>query len=49
MGGMSCADCHIPSANFVDHKRHDVGTVRGQEPYSQDRALDTILRPFLYP
>ncbi|MCH8967245.1 MAG: cytochrome C, partial [Planctomycetes bacterium] len=25
MGGMSCATCHIPSANFVDHKRHDLG------------------------
>ncbi len=26
MGGMSCASCHIPNANFVDHKRHDIGS-----------------------
>ncbi len=41
MGGMSCASCHIPSANFVDHKRHDIGTVKGYAPNSLDRALDT--------
>ena len=41
MGGMSCATCHIPSANFVDHKRHDLGTVRGSEDHSRDGALDT--------
>jgi cytochrome c peroxidase len=23
---MSCATCHIPSAGFVDHKQHDVGS-----------------------
>lgn len=23
---MSCATCHIPSAGFVDHKQHNVGT-----------------------
>lgn len=41
MGGMSCASCHVPSAQFVDHKRHDVGTVRGTAEHSLDRALDT--------
>ena len=41
MAGKSCATCHIPSANFLDHKRHDVGTVNGLEPYSKDRGLDT--------
>jgi cytochrome c peroxidase len=41
MGGMSCATCHVPSANFIDHKRHDIGTVNGYENYSKDRALDT--------
>ncbi len=41
MGGMSCATCHIPSANFVDHKRHDIGTMAGTEPFSRDRALAT--------
>jgi hypothetical protein len=24
--GMSCASCHMPSAAFVDHRQHDVGT-----------------------
>jgi hypothetical protein len=24
--GMSCAGCHIPSAAFVDHRQHDVGS-----------------------
>jgi len=24
--GMSCATCHVPSAAFVDHQRHDVGS-----------------------
>lgn len=41
MDRMSCATCHIPSANFIDHKRHDIGTVEGAEPFSRDRALDT--------
>lgn len=41
MNGMSCATCHIPSANFVDHKRHDIGTVTGAEEYSRDGALKT--------
>lgn len=41
MNGMSCSTCHIPSANFVDHKRHDIGTVKGYEPFSRDRALKT--------
>jgi len=41
MGGMSCATCHIPSANFIDHKRHDIGTVAGSGKNSRDRALDT--------
>jgi len=41
MGGRSCAGCHIPSANFVDHKRHDIGTVAGSGKNSRDRALDT--------
>jgi cytochrome c peroxidase len=41
MGNMSCATCHIPSANFIDHKRHDIGTVNGYEEYSMDRTMDT--------
>lgn len=41
MSGRSCASCHIPSANFLDHQRHDIGTVQGYAEYSRDRALDT--------
>jgi cytochrome c peroxidase len=41
MGDRSCASCHIPSDNFVDRKRHDVGTVRGAEEHSRDGSLDT--------
>jgi len=41
MNGRSCATCHIPSANFLDHRRHDIGSVKGYEAGSRDRALDT--------
>ena len=41
MNGASCADCHVPGANFVDHRRHDLGTVGHAEPYARDGALDT--------
>jgi len=41
MNRMSCASCHIPSANFTDGRRHNLGTVKGSGPYSRDGALDT--------
>jgi len=41
MGGRACSSCHIPSDNFIDRKRHDLGTVRGAEEHSRDTALDT--------
>jgi len=41
MGGMSCASCHVPSSHFVDHQRHDIGSVKGAEDNSLDRAMDT--------
>ena len=41
MGGKACSTCHVPSAHFLDHKRHDIGTVKGSDPYSLDRNLDT--------
>lgn len=41
MGNRSCATCHVPSDNFVDRKRHDIGATSGAEPHSRDRALDT--------
>jgi len=41
MDNASCANCHVPGANFVDHRRHDLGTVGNAEPYARDGALDT--------
>jgi cytochrome c peroxidase len=41
MNGMSCATCHVPSGHFVDHQRHDIGSVTGAEKGSKDGALDT--------
>ncbi len=41
MNGRSCADCHIPSSNFLDHKIHNIGSVEGPGPYSRDGAMDT--------
>ncbi|SHN79282.1 cytochrome c peroxidase [Bradyrhizobium erythrophlei] len=50
--GMSCAACHVPSAAFVDHQQHDVGTgglfktptLRNADfnaPYFHDGRFDT--------
>jgi hypothetical protein len=41
MNGMSCATCHVPSSHFVDHQRHDIGSVQGAAEDSLDGALDT--------
>ncbi len=42
MGGKSCASCHIPSALFIDHKQHNIGSVKGgYHKHSHDGALDT--------
>jgi cytochrome c peroxidase len=49
--GMSCAGCHVPSAGFVDHQQHDVGsgglfktpTLRNADfnaPYFHDGRFD---------
>jgi cytochrome c peroxidase len=49
---MSCATCHVPSAAFVDHQQHDVGTgglfktptLRNADfnaPYFHDGRFDT--------
>ncbi len=41
MGGASCASCHVPDANFLDHKRHDIGsTGEGPGPF-RSGGLDT--------
>jgi cytochrome c peroxidase len=50
--GLSCAACHIPSAAFVDHRQHDVGsgglfktpTLRNADfnaPYFHDGCFDS--------
>jgi cytochrome c peroxidase len=41
MGNMACASCHIPSANFVDGRRHDIGSARADYPGSRGGAFDT--------
>ncbi len=41
MRGKSCASCHQPDSHFIDHKRHDLGTVPGFSPHSLNGALDT--------
>jgi len=41
MNGQSCASCHIPGANFLDRKSHDIGSVRPAYAGSRAGALDT--------
>ena len=41
MAGRSCASCHIPDGNFVDGRRHDIGSVAPASPHARDGALDT--------
>lgn len=41
MNNRSCATCHVPSTQFLDGKRHDIGSVHGMRAYSADGALDT--------
>ncbi len=41
MDGKSCASCHIPSANFLDRRAHNIGSqVEGYEG-SREAAYDT--------
>jgi cytochrome c peroxidase len=41
MGGKSCASCHIPSAYFLDHRRHDIGSGEPSSANARDSAFDT--------
>jgi cytochrome c peroxidase len=41
MNGQSCATCHIPSAYFLDHRRHDIGSGDPATPNARDSAFDT--------
>ncbi len=39
--GQSCATCHVPTDHFLDHRRHDVGTVVSATIPAIDGAMDT--------
>jgi mono/diheme cytochrome c family protein len=41
MGGRSCATCHVPSANFLDGLRHDIGSGDPASPNARDSFFDT--------
>ena len=41
MGGRSCATCHDPSANFLDRKAHDIGSIAPAYEGARAGALDT--------
>jgi cytochrome c peroxidase len=41
MGGKSCAGCHMPNANFLDGRRHDIGSVAPVSADARSGALDT--------
>lgn len=41
MSGRSCASCHIPSANFLDGRRHEIGSGKPASEFARDSAFDT--------
>jgi cytochrome c peroxidase len=41
MDGRSCASCHIPSANFLDRRSHDIGSAKAGYEGARDTAFDT--------
>jgi mono/diheme cytochrome c family protein len=41
LGGRSCATCHVPSANFLDGLRHDIGSGDRASPNARDSFFDT--------
>lgn len=41
MDGKSCASCHIPSANFIDRRPHNIGSARASYRNARDGAFDT--------
>ncbi len=42
MGDKSCGSCHVPSSYFLDHKQHDIGSLKmGFAKHSMDGAFDT--------
>ncbi len=41
MGGRACSSCHIPSSNFIDGLRHDIGSGKASSPNARDSFFDT--------
>lgn len=41
MGNRACATCHVPSSNFMDGRRHDIGTSDPVVPGARDTFFDT--------
>ena len=41
MGDRSCSTCHVPADNFMDRRRHDVGSVPASGPGARDAFFDT--------
>ena len=41
MDGKSCATCHVPSANFLDRKSHDIGSGKLGYDSAREAAYDT--------
>jgi cytochrome c peroxidase len=41
MDGKSCASCHVPSANFLDRRAHNIGSGKASYENSRDGAFDT--------
>jgi cytochrome c peroxidase len=41
MDAKSCASCHVPSANFLDRRAHDIGSGSAGYEGSRDAAYDT--------
>ena len=41
MGGRACSTCHVPSNNFLDGRRHDIGSGDRSSPGARDTFFDT--------
>lgn len=41
MGGRACSSCHIPSSNFIDGLRHDIGSGNPASEGARDSFFDT--------
>jgi cytochrome c peroxidase len=41
MDGKACATCHIPSANFIDRRSHEIGSAKAAYKGARASAFDT--------